>query len=61
MRAPHALGVKIPHKEGKIARISREIPEKNVMAPALLKMDQIRVDSEDGFPRVRGLFATKQR
>jgi prepilin-type N-terminal cleavage/methylation domain-containing protein len=36
---------------------TRGIPWKNGMAPALLNCFEKRVDSEDGFPRVRRLFA----
>jgi hypothetical protein len=59
MREPHAKCVKIPRCEEGSAQFSRVFPGKYMVALALLKIIQKRVDSRNEFRRIRKLFAKK--
>ena len=56
VRESHAQCVKIPRADGLFTHGESAFVWKNVLAPAVLKKCQKRVDSRNEFRRVRALF-----
>src|SRR5581483_5229277 len=56
LRDSHAQCVEIPRARVKLAQRSVGKPGKEAMAPSVLKRFQKRVESKNGFSRVRGLL-----